>query len=78
MKLTNKNRPVLIRLIVLGALAGTMLWALAEQLSRAAGLPFDLSIGPVGFDLHVLAIWVRVNPGTFLGVTGGALFFRSL
>jgi len=78
MKLNNKTRPILYRFLALGALFGTLVWALAELLAAAAGLPFSLSVGPVGFDIHVLAIWIRVNPGTLLGLVGGIILFRGL
>ncbi len=78
MKHTPKNRPVLIRLIILGAAAGTLLWGLCEILAEAAGLPFSLSVGPVGFDLYVVSFFIRINPGTFLGLASGVLIFNRI
>ena len=78
MKLTAKNRPILIRLLLLGALAGTLAWALFEAVLALAGISLTLEAGPVGFDLHVVTFWVRVNPGSFLGLLGGGLLFRSI
>ncbi len=78
MKYIPKNRPVLIRLLILGATTGTLLWALCEMLADAAGLPFCLSLGPVGFDLYVVSFFLRINPGTFLGAAAGFLIFRRI
>jgi hypothetical protein len=78
MKLTAKNRPTLIRLLLLGTLAGTLAWALFEALLTMGGFPLNLEAGPVGFDLYVVTFWLRVNPGSFLGLLGGGLLFRSI
>ena len=78
MKLTAKNRPTLIRLLLLAAFSGTLAWALLEAVLALAGISLTLEAGPVGFDLHVVTFWLRVNPGSFLGLLGGGLLFRSI
>lgn len=78
MKLIKKNLQPLLLLLFLGLLIGTLSWDILERLAAAAGLPFSLSVGPVGFDLEVISFFIRFNPGTFLGAAGGILLFRSL
>ncbi|ORC33907.1 hypothetical protein B4O97_14700 [Marispirochaeta aestuarii] len=78
MKWTAKNRPVLYRLLFLGALTGTLAWALLEMLLSLLGFSFSLEAGPVGFDIHVVSFWVRVNPGTLAGLPAAWLLFKSL
>lgn len=75
MKLTKKNRSALALLIVLGLVIGTLGWEIIERLVELTGRSFDLSVGPVGFDLHVLAVTMRLNPGSFVGTIGGVLLF---
>ena len=78
MKWTAKNRPVLYRLLFLGALTGTLAWSLLELLISLFGIPFSLETGPVGFDIHVVSFWIRCNPGTIGGLIGGYLLFKNL
>jgi hypothetical protein len=78
MKLSGKTVSPFLALGALGALAGSLAWELVERIAAGAGAHLDLSIGPVGFDFHVLAIHFLVNPGTFLGLIGGVLLFRLL
>jgi hypothetical protein len=42
------------------------------------GFDLALGIGPVGFDLSVLSVFVKINPGTFIGVLGGIFLFRVM
>jgi hypothetical protein len=42
------------------------------------GYDVHLGVGPVGFDLSVLAVSLVVNPGTLLGALGGLVLFRVL
>ena len=43
-----------------------------------AGFELALGIGPVGFDLSVLSVFVKINPGTFIGILGGIFLFRVM
>jgi len=78
MKWTAKNRPVLYRLLFLGALTGTLAWTLFELVLSLLGIPFTLEAGPVGFDIQVVSFWIRFNPGTIAGLFGGYLLFKNL
>lgn len=57
---------------------GTIAWQVAERLLTAAGWQVDLSVGPLGFDLQVIAVHLQANPGTVLGAVGGWLLIRAL
>ena len=78
MKLTTKNLPVLMRLLVLCIVIGTLAWELLERLLELAGVQLDLTVGPVGFDIEVLAVSVMANPGTLLGIIPAVVLFRKL
>jgi len=78
MKFSARNRTVLFRLIFLGILAGTLAWELCERLLSYAGVLIDLGVGPVGIDLHVIAVSLYLNPGTLAGIAGALILFRRL
>jgi len=78
MRLTKKTLSTLLGLLFLGFIAGSLLWEVVERIGAALGVALDLSIGPIGFDVHALSLSVRANPGSLLGVLGGALLFRAL
>lgn len=68
-----------MRLLALGALLGTLLCALILRLLPLPGAwESQLSLGPLGFDLYTVSFFVRINPGTFLGLILGGVLFRSL
>jgi hypothetical protein len=73
-KLTSRSRSIFIQLLLLGTLIGTLFW---ELLMRLFGLESPLTTGPIGFDIAVLAVWLSVNPGSFLGLAMGYLIFRA-
>ena len=77
MKLSKKTLATLVALIALGAVAGSLAWEVVERVAAAAGLPFSLTTEePLRlFDLYVLAVSVRLNPGTVLGGVAGAVLF---
>ena len=78
MKLTGRNRPTFFLFLLAGLLVGVLAWELAERVLSQFGIPLELGIGPVGFDLEVLAVSLTVNPGTFLGALLGLVLFRVL
>lgn len=78
MKYSKKNGAVLLRLMCAGFIAGTLFWELLMRFAAAAGFGFDLAIGPVGFDTGALALWIRINPGSFLGAVSGWYLFTRL
>ena len=76
MKLTRSSKKTFYTLLALGAVIGTMAWELLARLLARTGQELFLSLGPVGFDVHVLALWIMVNPGTLLGLVLGYVLFR--
>ena len=78
MKITDKNLGKFTGFLVLFAVAGTLGWELLEVILEAGGLNLNLQAGPVGFDIDVLAVYVKANPGSLLGITAGWLLFRRL
>lgn len=78
MKLNGKTVSSFLVLGGLGALVGSLAWEVVERIAASLCVSLDLSIGPIGFDLHVVALHFLVNPGTFLGLLGGFLIFRFL
>jgi hypothetical protein len=43
-----------------------------------AGFSIDLTAGPVGFDIEVLSLYIKLNPGTLIGAAIGYLLFKRL
>lgn len=78
MKLTAKNLPIFLRILVLCLVIGTLAWELVERLLELAGVALDLSVGPVGFDIEVVALSVMANPGTLIAIVPAVLLFRKL
>lgn len=78
MKLKRKTVSSFLVLATLGGIVGSLAWELVERIAFSMGFRIDLSVGPIGFDLHVVAAHALVNPGTFLGLLGGFLIFRFL
>ena len=78
MKLAAKNIGVLLRLLVLTSVIGTLVWELIERLIGLLGGDLDLSVGPVGFDIEVISLFVMANPGTVLAIPVAILLFRRL
>ncbi len=78
MKLNSKNFPVSIRLLLICVVVTTLAWELFERLLSLAGMALDMSVGPIGFDIQVISIFLRVNPGTLLGIVPAIILFRRL
>lgn len=77
MKLSAKTRPHLLRLLFLGLMLGTLSWGIIEKVAALSGLPFDVSLGPIGFDIYVISAYIRINPGSVLGAFLGYRLFAS-
>ncbi len=78
MKLNSKTRGTFVAVLFLSLLIGTLVWEIIERLFGGFGIPINLSVGPIGFDAHVVALWFRANPGTAAAVYPGIRFFQSL
>jgi hypothetical protein len=78
MKYTKKNRPVLVKMILLSVLIGTFAWDLFERVFQLMDIPLHIAIGPIGFDLHVISCYLYLNPGTLVGIIGAVILFRRL
>jgi hypothetical protein len=78
MKLTKQNRGTALVVISLAAVVGSLGWDIVERLLRSGGNELNLTVGPIGFDLHMLAVSMQANPGTVMGLLGGWLLFKAL
>jgi hypothetical protein len=78
MKLSSKNRLAFLSFLGLGFLIGTLAWEVLERILLQVGIELSLGIGPVGFDLSVLSVFIKINPGTFIGILGGIFLFRLM
>jgi len=78
MKLTSRNRSTFLAFLGLGFLVGTLGWEVLERIVLQMGFQLALGVGPVGFDLSVLSVFIKINPGTFIGVLGGIFLFRVM
>ncbi len=78
MKLSSRNRSIFWLVIIFGALGGSLAWEIFERICYYLGMELSLGVGPIGFDLSVLAVYLTLNPGSFLGVLAGILLFRLI
>lgn len=78
MKLNRASRSTFLLFLGLGFLIGSLAWEVLERILEAAGAPLAVGVGPVGFDLSVLKVYVMVNPGTLAGLLGAVALFRLL
>jgi hypothetical protein len=77
MKLSKKTLGTFVGLLLLGALIGSLAWEILERILRALGSELTLTMEtPLQlFDLYVVALAVRANPGTIVGAAAGAVLF---
>lgn len=68
----------LLLLVLLGLFIGTIAWEILERLLQISGINLNLKVGPFGFDLSVLALYIKLNPGSILGAGGGFYLFTTL
>ncbi len=78
MKITQKYIKYLYFFIILGIVIGSLFWEILERLISMGGINLDLSVGPVGFDISVLSVYLKINPGSFLGAAGGWFFIKKV
>lgn len=78
MKLLKKHLGAFFLVVFLGIFIGTLTWFIVERIFAEAGLPFSVETGPVGFNLGVISLYLKMNPGSILGAIGGVLLFRAL
>ena len=80
MTLNKKNLPLFILCLILGILIGSLGWEVLERILGHFGISLSLSMKePIQlFDLYVLTVLFRANPGSFLGLGGGILVFKRI
>ncbi len=77
MKLNKRTMSTLLVLLFLFITVGTLSWELLERILATTGLQIDWSVGPIGFDLRVLALTMQLNPGSLAGILVAFRTFRS-
>ncbi len=65
-------------LIFLGLVIGTLSWELFAKILESFSINASLAIGPVGFDISVLVFYIKINPGSVIGIIAGILLFRRM
>jgi hypothetical protein len=75
---TNKNLDKFIGFLLIFCVMGTLAWELFQTVMGFAGFSIDLTAGPVGFDIEVLSLYIKLNPGTLIGAAIGYLLFKRL
>lgn len=79
MKITKKGIPGCLLLIFLTVFTGTIFWTILELiLAAVTGNSISLTTPPLGFDLGVVALYFRFNPGSLFGLIAGILLYRKL
>jgi hypothetical protein len=77
MKLLKKYRGHLFAIFGLCIVIGTLAWEIVERVLLLMGVTLDLTVGPVGFDLRVLAVQIMANPGTVAGLIAGVVLVAA-
>ena len=78
MKITQKYLKYIYLFIILGIVTGSLCWEILERLIGLSGINMNLSVGPVGFDISVLSVYLKINPGSFLGAAGGWFLIKKM
>ena len=80
MTLNKRSLPTLILCLILGMVIGSLAWEVFERVLSQLGLDFSLTMKEALelFDLYVLAVTFRANPGTLLGAFGGMFLFTRI
>jgi hypothetical protein len=82
MKFTRKTLGPFIALLLCGMCIGSLGWEVIERIIRLVPSlsAFSLTIQePIElFDLYVLSLSFRANPGTIIGLVSGIILFRIL
>ncbi len=78
MKFNKKNSKYFYILMVWGFIVGGLMWEVFEYILARSGVDLNYSIGPVGFDLDVISFYIKVNPGSFLGLVGSIFLFKGI
>jgi hypothetical protein len=80
MTLNKRSLPAFTLCLILGIVIGSLGWEVLERILSHFGLDFSLTMRePLKlFDLYVLSLSFRANPGTFLGALGGVLLFKRI
>ena len=82
MKFSKRNLSTLVILVILGIFIGSFAWEILERIvilvTRNPAFSISLTQPVQLFDLYVLAVSFRANPGTLLGFVGSLLIFGRL
>lgn len=79
MKITKKGISGFLLLIFLTLFTGTIFWKILELiLASLTGSSVSITTGPLGFDLGVVALYFRLNPGSLIGFIAGIILYKRL
>lgn len=78
MKFNKKNLGHLVLLLIMGLVIGTLAWELIAKILESFSIDAAFAIGPVGFDINVLVFYIKINPGSVIGIITGILLFRRM
>ncbi len=80
MKFIKKNLGSFFIILLSCILAGSLFWEILEKLLQNIGISWSLTTEyPIQlFDVYVLSISIRANPGSFIGAIAGVIFFKVL
>jgi hypothetical protein len=80
MVFNKKNLKTYALFLVFGLLIGSLLWEVLERVLHQVGIGLTLTPEKAlqVFDIYVLSMSVRANPGSLIGAIGGTIFFKLL
>jgi hypothetical protein len=80
MNLNKKNLSTLILILVFSTIIGCLFWELLERILSMLNINFTLTLKePLKlFDIYVISLSFRANPGILLGLIGGCILFKRI
>lgn len=80
MKFNKKNLGSFFLILFSCILIGSLFWEIFERIIHNLGAEWSLTTEkPVQiFDVYVISLTVRANPGSVIGAVTGVLFFKTI
>jgi len=82
MKIVKKNIPTIVVFSIIGILVGSFTWEILERIlfliTKRSDFSLTIKESIQIFDIYVLSLSFRANPGTLLGFLGSILIIRKI
>ena len=80
MKFNKKNLGSFFIILFSGILIGSLFWEIFEKILHNTGITWSLTTeNPIQlFDVYIISVSIRVNPGSIIGAITGIIFFKII